>query len=957
MAIYYFDVSVISRTRGRSAIASAAYRRAAKMLDEKAGRTWNYENKPGVVHSEISVPQNSLHSIPWVKRLVELQRDSRQSGNLASQHLWNLVEQTENRIDAQLSREVKFALPIELTQEQNISLAREFIENQFAAKGMIADWNVHYDNPENPHVHVMLTMREATSTGLGKKVRSWNGKDLNLEWRQKWSEYANFHLKLYHHNIRIDHRSYKDQGIDLVPTIHLGPAVKEMERRGIRTALKKEADSIKAENLKKILKTPELLAQKIFQKIERHESVFSEGDLVGEILAYTKDKTEFDSAIEKIKKSKDLIYLGVGEDGNARYTTRRMFDIENNVQQIADKLQTKNHIRISDRKIRKAIERYQTKIGKRLTPEQREAVEHMVYQNTIACVVGKAGTGKSFTLGAANAVWKAKGLNVYGIALAGVAARNLAKESEINSRTIESFRFCVENEIITLTSRDVIVMDEAGMTDSVAMESVLKAVKKANAKLALVGDYAQLQPVGPGAAFRAIIERLNIKPKVLKEVYRQKHDWQKKATTHFSEGEIKEGIDLYHEKGFIHIENNETQVKQKLVDDWDGVRKLQSLIKPEALKDYLVLAHRNMDVDELNLLIRRKRVENQEIGEGCSVLTNKGKINISQGDRILIRENNHELGIKNGQFAEIKHVDFNESGKVISFAIQLDSDKSKSIIINPKYYKSFTYGYAATVHKSQGASVEHGFVYLGGRWWNRNLTYVAMTRHKESCHIYSDKSIHRNLESLKANISRKSRKDSVLDYPLGFNERRGIDTESLLQKLPEYITEKLKQVRDKITAKFTQVGIPVKSEIHVEIKKPESLTDVLKRYVEYELKQTELVNLSHSTRRASLEESRKYSILATDNNNKMEKFAKEVIHYPAIKVELDKIKNNRLPKIYEVGGFKAIQDRLNKNELTPQDVSILLSQLKSKALVYDYAVVQKQQLEEGRHQERGGRRA
>jgi ATP-dependent exoDNAse (exonuclease V) alpha subunit len=243
MAIYHLNGKIISRGKGHNAVAAAAYRYAGKFFDERCNRTWNFENKKGVVHTEINFPTNSP---VWVKEID-------------SAKLWNMVEKREGEVDSQLARSIVFALPIELTQEQNIILAREFIKDEFAARGMIADWCVHYDDPSNPHVHLMLTMRELKESGFGIKVREWNAKLLLITWRSKWAEYANRHLKLHQHNTHIDHRSLKDQGIDLIPTVHRGRATDEINRRGKYAERKNEFNEIKKENLSRILKNPDLL--------------------------------------------------------------------------------------------------------------------------------------------------------------------------------------------------------------------------------------------------------------------------------------------------------------------------------------------------------------------------------------------------------------------------------------------------------------------------------------------------------------------------------------------------------------------------------------------------------------------------------------------------------------------------------------------------------------------------
>ena len=160
MAIYHFSAKVISRANGSSAVASAAYRSASELHDERLGRSHNFTDKTGVVHSEVMAPEGSPER--WQDR----------------EALWNEVEAGEVRKDAQLAREIEFSIPREMSQAQGVELARDFVQTEFVDRGMVADLNVHWDvGPDGlakPHAHVMLSMREAGPEGFGKKVREWN---------------------------------------------------------------------------------------------------------------------------------------------------------------------------------------------------------------------------------------------------------------------------------------------------------------------------------------------------------------------------------------------------------------------------------------------------------------------------------------------------------------------------------------------------------------------------------------------------------------------------------------------------------------------------------------------------------------------------------------------------------------------------------------------------------------
>ena len=228
MAICHISIKIISRGKGKSAVAAAAYRAGMKITNEYDGITHSYTRKAGIVHTEIVLPKNAPDE--YLDRRV----------------LWNAVEKAERYKTAQLAREIEIALPIELTQSQNISLVREYIRENFVDEGMCADICVHDKGDGNPHAHVMLTMRAVDDNGKwmnksttigGQKVPTvdWNEQHKAERWRKKWAESVNEYLEKYNHEQRIDHRSYKRQGKEQLPTIHLGQEAHQMEKRGIRT--------------------------------------------------------------------------------------------------------------------------------------------------------------------------------------------------------------------------------------------------------------------------------------------------------------------------------------------------------------------------------------------------------------------------------------------------------------------------------------------------------------------------------------------------------------------------------------------------------------------------------------------------------------------------------------------------------------------------------------------------
>ena len=230
MPNYHLSIKIFSRGSGASAIAKAAYRAAERIKSEYDGQTHDYTRKDGVIHKEILLPD---HAPPeYASRAA----------------LWNAVEKSERYKAAQLAREVEVSLPVELNAEQNISLARRFAKEVFVSAGMCADLCVHDTNRTNPHFHLMLTMRPIEQDGMwgpksrtigGKKVPTvdWNDSRNAEYWRRAWAAYLNTALRINGCEAAVDHRSYERQGVDLLPTAHLGPAASRMERRGVATEI------------------------------------------------------------------------------------------------------------------------------------------------------------------------------------------------------------------------------------------------------------------------------------------------------------------------------------------------------------------------------------------------------------------------------------------------------------------------------------------------------------------------------------------------------------------------------------------------------------------------------------------------------------------------------------------------------------------------------------------------
>ena len=432
MAIYHLSGSIISRSQGRSAIASAAYRSGEKFADEKQGSVHDYSKKQDVVYTEIFLPEGAPES--FKNREV----------------LWNAVEQYEKRKDAQLAREFTISLPRELTIEQNKALITEFVTHEFVSKGMIADVCFHNDlmkdGNRQPHAHVMLTLREVNEDGFGKKVRDWNNKELLLQWREYWSISANHHLALNGFDVQIDHRSNEARGIELEPQYKIGPSASEE-----RMARFADHQRIARENGEFLLERPEIA----LDALTKEQSTFTHQDLARFVNRHTQDEAQFNQVFATVKASKELVFLGLDTQGKQRFSTKNMLSLEASMMCHADTLDKRLDHEVSETVIGSA------KATRQLSLEQETALHYLIAKGDLKSVVGYAGTGKSYLLGAAREVWEASGYRVQGVALSGIAALNLKNSSNIESRTIASFFYHLDQGRLHLSARDILVVDEA----------------------------------------------------------------------------------------------------------------------------------------------------------------------------------------------------------------------------------------------------------------------------------------------------------------------------------------------------------------------------------------------------------------------------------------------------------------------------------------------------------------
>jgi Ti-type conjugative transfer relaxase TraA len=754
VAIYHFSAKVISRANGSSAVASAAYRSASELHDERLGRSHNFTDKTGVVHSEVMAPEGSPER--WQDREV----------------LWNEVEAGEVRKDAQLAREIEFSIPREMSQAQGVELARDFVQQEFVDRGMVADLNVHWDvGPDGlakPHAHVMLSMREVKADGegaFGKKVREWNSTDLLTDWREAWAEHVNTRLAELDIDARIDHRTLEAQGIELEPQHKIGPAGARRLDRGEDAERAVDHREIARRNGEKIIAEPSVA----LDAITRQQSTFTDHDLARFVHRHTDDADQFSQAMSAVKASPELVALGKDGAGRERFSTREMLATEQRLERSAEQIAGRGQHRVSPASRDMALVAGEGR-GLALAGSQRDALDHITGREDLALVVGYAGTGKSAMLGVAREAWEAQGYQVRGAALSGIAAESLEGGSGIGSRTIASLEHGWAQGRDVLTARDVLVIDEAGMIGSRQMERVLSAADAAGAKVVLVGDAEQLQAIEAGAAFRALTERHGAAE--ITEIRRQREDWQREATRDLATGRTGAALDRYEAAGMVRGHETREAARSALVDGWDAVRQA----RPEASQ--VMLAHTRADVAELNQLARGRMRDAGALGADQVVQTERGARSFAAGDRVMFLRNERSMGVKNGSLGTVEKIDGS------SLAVRLDGADRREVRFDLKDYAQIDHGYASTIHKSQGVTVDHGHL-LASDGLDRHAAYVGMSRHRETLAVHYGADDFKGRDQLTRTLGRERAKDTTLDYGReAFAERRGIQSEILVGRRP-----------------------------------------------------------------------------------------------------------------------------------------------------------------------------
>jgi Ti-type conjugative transfer relaxase TraA len=822
MASLSAQVSTVRRSIGQNAVASAAYNSRSKLslsITDKTTNittslTWDYTGKTGLAFSKIYAPE---HAPEWV---------------YDREKLWNRCEEVENRCDATTAHKIMLPLPNELSLEQNVALLEDIV-SELVKLGMVVDANIHDDNKNNMHAHLMCTMRELVKNRYGEydfsplKNRDWHKKTFVDFIREMHAEKVNEHYQMQGYDKRFCHKSYKELGIDLLPSVHEGPA------RNITNAELVELNQeIAAKNAEKIKAKPSIILdvlavnhpvftkEQIAIELEKRLHAGIDFSKVDDVEALQKDlSSRFVELYERILVSPELSQVTKADlKGRELYTTTKRLELEERFEANVKWLNSRNkhalNIKDSDLDKLSFVEKVSEKIRDiktdaieyinektnlnlekpkeaiELSAEQRKAVINILNGGDISVLEGLPGAGKTTVMQEIVRQYKKAGFKVIGTAPSSAASLELAKSTGIECKNMSQWRKTwlkeqnKEFELVlrgdyykeknyaklgsSLTKKHVLIIDEASMGELANMDYLLSEAKNSGAKIIMLGDRNQLSPVGWAGALEKTAAICGVER--LEESRRQQKSNHQKATKLLSQYRVREALDIYWKEGVIKVVKTPQEARNMTISDFvDSYMKLADAIEKDDLVSIRAKAigvYENKSREAINKEVREQLKEAGILkGEGKRVLVGsvlrdgkyeKEYLSLCRGEQIVFCRNEKNVGktgIHNGEIGTILKIYKPNKGllaKIDILAHKADGTKEKirldlsELATNKyrgKYFHtgiSLDYGYAATSHKQQGATIDSTIVRL-----EKNTGFevfnVLATRHREELTIIVDK--------------------------------------------------------------------------------------------------------------------------------------------------------------------------------------------------------------------------
>ena len=743
MAIQFARQAIVARGGGADICLKAAYNKRDEVTSDRTGQTFSFANRDGGEFHEIMLPVGAHEQFKDCSTL------------------WNAVDKFETRKNARLAKELVLALPddAEITLEDRVELCRRFAQKYFVDKGVVVQFDVHgphHDEDKNWHAHMLVTTRRFAENGLTfckHKARDLDGiikNGLVIEidrWGEYWRDLQNEYFAEKGLSLRVDE-------IGIVAQEHLGPKRmrKLMSLVVGRNELNKEANA-------RISVEPD----EIIKHLTRENAVFNGEDLhnflhkhvVGEGV-----RGDIASRVMEYGSLVPLYHKHTGEEAGW-FTTKEVRAQEDRILREAERLN------VGAQYVAKpAI--VQEIIGERsFSEEQKTAFEFCVAGNGgIKVIQGRAGTGKSYVMQGIREAYERSGKEVIGLGYTGSVADLMQKDGFDTTYTISGLLFRHRYNRINIKPGTVFMVDEAAMVPTDILDELIKVGNTYGSKLILVGDDRQQNARARSGLFSVFGEQFGAVE--LKTVRRQAIAWQKQLSEALSYGSIETAVHLLNDNKGIHWHEHQQGAISALVEEWC-----------KNTRDYpdtrrLIIAHRNIDVDVINESVHRIRQALNKVRlEEFVCETQQGRVGFSVGDRVQFTAISRDLGLKNGEYGTLVGASKHK--------FTVEKDDGETISFNPGLYKNLRHGYATTIYKSQGRTLEEVSI-LYSASLREKPSYVALTRQIKDLKLYvSKEEVVRNdprvREALSLNVRNPDPNftiDSCLQNILGVRDEKAL---------------------------------------------------------------------------------------------------------------------------------------------------------------------------------------
>ncbi|MBX5242041.1 AAA family ATPase [Rhizobium sp. NLR22b] len=463
--------------------------------------------------------------------------------------------------------------------------------------------------------------------------------------------------------------------------------------------------------------TRAVLVGKVTDELTAERSTFSKHDIDGSLLEMeiTAAQTR-EELTGEILRHEDVISLLERNDAATRFTTRSVLAQERQLMGDADALSEMRQHRVGGDQCESLLQRHAF-----LHEEQKQAVTQLTGAEGFAVLRGEAGTGKTMVLALVREAYENAGRRVLALSFTNDVVQDLRQTAGFaQANTVDSELARLENDASTWEDKPVVVVDEAAMLSTEKLAALLHEARKAGAKVILAGDDHQLPSIERGGMFGTLADFHCAAE--LHEVFRVPDDAQKRAFNHMHKGEWEKALKILDELEFIHWRQDLESARRGLVETWAR----DNETAPE--KTRMVFAFTNAEVDRLNMKLREVWRQQGRLREDHAFKTAAGRtILVAIGDRLQLTGTDKPLGLYKGRTGAVQSIDGSH--------LTVRQDDGRDITFDTAAFKSFSHGYAGTIHRGQGKTLDQTYL-LHTDHWRANISYVALTRHRDRTALF-----------------------------------------------------------------------------------------------------------------------------------------------------------------------------------------------------------------------------